>query len=62
LPYNSAQGKFLIIKAEMGAPIGNRKVTIVSTNPATVEYVLQQPYEFVWMLCRGTKWQIIGAT
>jgi hypothetical protein len=60
LPENPPEGKVMIIKAEMGHPMNDRKVTIVSLNPDTIEHKLHRSYEFVWLMYRGCRWQIIG--
>ena len=54
----------LVIKAEMGAPLGNRKVTILpSSNTNTIdgdtEYVMNIPWESVRLFCRDGNWFII---
>lgn len=52
----------LIIKAEMGPPLGNRKVTINAGN-STIDgeptYVIEVPYQSVRLICRGGIWHII---
>jgi hypothetical protein len=53
----------LVIKAEMGPPLGNRKVTIESTNGAFIDgkakYVLEVPYESVRLICDNGDWFVI---
>jgi hypothetical protein len=53
----------IVIKAEMGPPLGNRKVTIVTISGATIDgqasYVMEVPYESVQLICRGGNWHII---
>ncbi len=53
----------LIIKLEMGAPIGNRKVTVKAAGGQTIDGVtsktLQEPYESITLLYRGGNWHII---
>jgi hypothetical protein len=53
----------IIIKAEMGPPLGNRKVTIVTISGATIDgqtsYVMEVPYESVQLICRGGNWHIV---
>jgi hypothetical protein len=53
----------IIVKAEMGAPLGNRKVTIAASNGSTIDgsadYVMEVPYESVTLLCRGSNWNIV---
>jgi hypothetical protein len=53
----------IIIKAEMGPPMGNRKVTIVTISGATIDgqasYVMEVPYESVQLICRGGNWHIV---
>jgi hypothetical protein len=49
-----------IIKSEMGAPIGNRKITIVAAGNVLIDNQqsidLQQPYEFIRVIFRSGKW------
>lgn len=63
LPSDLEQGTLLIVKLEMGAPIGNRKVTILADDGLTIdgktEIVLQQPYEYVSLIYRGNEWHIV---
>jgi hypothetical protein len=51
------------IKAEMGPPLGNRKVTIKPEGSALIdgdeEYILTSPYEAVTVLFRGGNWHIV---
>jgi hypothetical protein len=53
----------LIIKAEMGPPLGNRKVTITTIDGSTIdgeeEYVIEVPYGFLRVISRGGEWYII---
>ena len=53
----------LIIKAEMGPPLGNRKVTILpASNTSTIdgdtEYVMNIPWESVRLFCKNGDWFI----
>jgi hypothetical protein len=52
-----------VIKAEMGPPLGNRKVTVKAQDPATIDgeetYVMSVPYESVTVIFRGGQWWII---
>jgi hypothetical protein len=52
----------LIIKAEMGPPLGNRKITIDAGN-STIDgaptYVIEVPYQSVRLICRGGIWHIV---
>lgn len=56
----------IIVKAEMGPPLGNRKITIIpcqdSTN-ATIDgedsYVIEVPYQAVNLIYRGGNWWIV---
>jgi hypothetical protein len=55
------------VKAEMGPPLGNRKITILPSedgdNTSYIDgnegIVLQEPYESVRLICRGGNWWII---
>lgn len=53
----------VIIKAEMGPPLGNRKVTIVAQGGATIDgaanYVIEVPYGTITLQYSGTNWYII---
>jgi hypothetical protein len=53
----------LIIKAEMGPPLGNRKVTITTSDESTIdgkdEYIIEVPYGFLRVISRGGEWYII---
>lgn len=63
LPPFAPDGNQIAIKAEMGPPLGNRKITIVSSDGRTIDgdddYVMTVPYECVHLLCRGGNWNII---
>lgn len=63
LPANCTTCQELIIKAEMGPPLGNRKVTIATTDGSTIDgdnsYIIEVPYQSVNLLCRGGNWHII---
>lgn len=61
LPTDLAEGTLFIIKLEMGAPIGNRKVKIVSDTfiDGTSSVTLQNPYESISILYRGNGWHIV---
>lgn len=54
----------LTVKAEMGPPLGNRKITLLpSANTSTIdgdtEYVMNIPWESVQLFCRDGNWFII---
>ena len=53
----------LIIKAEMGPPLGNRKVTVQATGASYIDgtdkYVMEVPYQSVNIICRDGDWHII---
>jgi hypothetical protein len=64
LPECSNTCQEIVVKAEMGAPLGNRKVTIIpSANTSTIdgdiEYVMNIPWESVQLFCRDGNWFII---
>lgn len=52
-----------VIKAEMGPPLGNRKITVVPQGVAFIDgsnsYILQNPYESITIQGRGGNWFII---
>lgn len=53
----------IIVKAEMGPPLGNRKVTVTTTDGSYIDgadkYVIEVPYQSVNLFCRGGDWHII---
>lgn len=53
----------IIVKAEMGPPLGNRKVTVTTTDGSLIDgddkYVIEVPYQSVNIICRGGDWHII---
>jgi hypothetical protein len=53
----------IIVKAEMGPPVGNRKVTVTTTDGSYIDgadkYVIEVPYQSVNVFCRGGDWHII---
>jgi hypothetical protein len=63
LPSDCDNCSLLIIKAEMAAPMGNRKVTIVAPEGQTIDdqsqVVLTVPFSSVTLLCRGDVWWTI---
>lgn len=63
LPEDCADCQQLIIKAEMGPPLGNRKVTVTTSDGSLIDgepdYVIEVPYQSVHVLCRGGEWHII---
>ena len=63
LPTDFIDCKQVIIKAEMGPPLGNRKITITTTDGSTIDgdeqYVIEVPYQSVKLLSRDGHWWII---
>ena len=67
LPADCRDCHEIIVKAEMGPPLGNRKITILPSedgdNTSYIDgnegIVLQEPYESVRLICRGGNWWII---
>jgi hypothetical protein len=53
----------IIVKAEMGPPLGNRKITVVTSDGSNIDssnsYVLETPFEFVRFISRDNKWHIV---
>lgn len=51
------------IKAEMGPPLGNRKITIVAQGGATIDgnidYIIETPYGVVSMQYNSGNWYIV---
>ena len=65
LPDCDDECRQLVIKAEMGPPVGNRKVTITTFNGSSLDrptidgeyaYVMEVPWESVTLLCREGNW------
>lgn len=52
-----------VIKAEMGPPIGNRKITIKPEAPSLIDgdtiYTIEVPYQSVNVIFRGGNWHIV---
>jgi hypothetical protein len=63
LPVDISDGHQIVIKAEMGPPIGNRKVTLTTLDGSLIDdspsFVLSVPYESVHVIRRGFAWHII---
>lgn len=63
LPTNSTDSFEITVKAEMGPPLGNRKVTVTTTDGSKIDgdtsYVMSIPYESVSLIYRGGNWWII---
>ena len=63
LPENCTDCCEIIVKAEMGPPLGNRKVTVTTTDGSYIDgtdkYVMEVPYQSVNLFCRGEDWHII---
>ena len=53
----------IIVKAEMGPPLGNRKITVTTSDSSLIdgatEYVIEVPYQSVDLICRGGNWWIV---
>jgi hypothetical protein len=53
----------IIVKAEMGPPLGNRKVTVTTSDGSLIdgddEYVIVVPYGVVNVICNNGDWYII---
>jgi hypothetical protein len=68
LPGDCEDGHSVIVKAEMGPPLGNRKITITTDdssliNGSTIDgdtaVVITVPYQSVRLICRGGNWHIV---
>ena len=61
LPKDLEQGTLLVIKLEMGAPIGNRKVKVIGDTfiDGGNSVTLQNPYESITTIYRGNGWHIV---
>lgn len=64
LPEDVGDGKIVVVKAEMTPPLGNRKITIKTTDGSFIdgysELVIQVSHEYVWVIFRGDEWHVIG--
>jgi hypothetical protein len=65
LPENCTDCCEIIVKAEMGPPLGNRKVTVTTSDGALIDgaddYIITVPYGTITAFCRGGDWHIISA-
>jgi hypothetical protein len=67
LPADCADVCEIIVKAEMGPPLGNRKITIIpfdAENTGTLidgkeNYIIEIPYQSVNLICGGGNWWVI---
>ena len=63
LPTGIVDTKKITVKAEMGPPLGNRKVTVTTSDGSKIDgdptYVMTIPYESVTLTYRGGNWWII---
>lgn len=63
LPVDISDGHQIVVKAEMGPPLGNRKVTITTIDGSFIDdsasILLSVPYESVHLIRRGFAWHII---
>lgn len=63
LPVDSGDGKQIAVKAQMGPPLGNRKVTINTLDGSLIDneptYVITIPYESVHIIRNGFNWWVI---
>jgi hypothetical protein len=63
LPPDLTHCQEIIVKAEMGPPLGKRKVKIVTSDGSTIDddtsYVMTIPYQSVHLIWGGTDWHII---
>lgn len=63
LPGNLESCLEIIVKAEMGPPLGNRKITVRASAGELIdgdsEYVIEVPYQSINLLYRGGGWHII---
>lgn len=63
LPPNAPDCTELIVKAEMGPPLGNRKVTVTTSDGSFIDgssdYIITVPYQSVNIICRNGDWWII---
>ena len=64
LPENCTDCCEIIVKAEMGPPLGNRKVTVTTSDGALIDgaddYIITTPYGAINVICRDGDWYIIS--
>jgi hypothetical protein len=62
LPADPPNCTEIIVKAEMGPPLGTRKVTVTASGFNNIDgnssYVMTVPYESVSLISRGGDWHI----
>lgn len=62
LPLTPENGRVIIIKAEMGSPLGNRKVTINTGDGSSIDgnstVIITTPYGVYRLLYRGSNWHV----
>jgi hypothetical protein len=53
----------IVVKAEMGPPLGNRKITVVGGDGSLIDgkisYIIEVPYDFVRVIYREPNWHIV---
>jgi hypothetical protein len=59
LPTDCMSGKQLVIKAQMGPPLGNRKVTVVGPIENGNSYIITVPYGVVRLIYIDKVWYIV---
>jgi hypothetical protein len=64
LPENPKDCIEILAKLEFGAPVGNKKLKITTTDGSTIDgqasIVLDHPYEWLKVISRGGNWHIIS--
>jgi hypothetical protein len=64
LPCELSKCLMIIIKAEMGPPLGNRKVSIITDGDCKIDskesFVLQNPYESITLFYRDGSWNVVS--
>lgn len=63
LPDNPPDCTEIIIKAEMGPPLGNRKISVVTDDDSTIDgddqYIIEVPWQSLSLIFRDKNWYII---
>jgi hypothetical protein len=63
LPTDCGSSCEIIVKAEMGPPLGNRKITVTTEDGSMIDgslsYVIEVPFQSVNLICRDGDWFII---
>jgi hypothetical protein len=63
LPRDCRDCQEIIVKAQMGPPLGNRKITVTTSDGSFIDnqsdYIIEVPYQSIHLICQGGNWWII---